>query len=126
MRALVATDASWTPGDADLFADCTDAIKVVDHGNKLPSPASGWIDFAIYTQPGPDGSGRIEIFANGKPVVTVTGHIGHADKGLGENQYFKFGPYRAAHTTEWTLYYDDFRRSAVCADVLKDGPCPSP
>lgn len=126
MRALVATDASWTPEDAELFADCTDAIKVVDHGNALPAPSSGWIDFAIYTQPGADGSGRIEIFANGKPIVTVTGHIGHDDKGLGANQYFKFGPYRAAHTTEWTLYYDDFRRSASCTDVLKDGPCPSP
>lgn len=126
MRALVATDASWTPQDAELFAGCTDAIKVIDHGNRLPSPASGWIDFAIYTQPGPDGSGRIEIFANGQPVVTVTGHIGHADKGLGENQYFKFGPYRAAHTTDWTLYYDDFRRSASCADVLGDGACPPP
>lgn len=125
MRALVATDASWTNEDAGLFASCTDAISVTNHGNPLPAPASGWIDFAIYTKPGPDGSGRIDIFANGKPVVTVTGHIGHADKGLGPNQYFKFGPYRAAHTTEWTLYYDDFRRSPNCVDVLREGPCPA-
>lgn len=65
--------------------------------------------------------GHIEIFANGKPVVTVKGHIGHADKGLGENQYFKFGPYRAAHTTSGRSIYDDFRRSPNCADVLTDG-----
>ena len=70
---------------------------MIDHGNKLPSPDSGWIDFAIFTKPGPDGSGHIEIVANGKPIVTVKGQIGHADKGLGKNQYFKFGPYRAAH-----------------------------
>lgn len=125
MRALVATDATWTAEDGSLYDACTDAITVVDHGNKLPSPDSGWIDFAIFTKPGPDGSGRIELFANGKPIVTVKGHIGHADPGLGENQYFKFGPYRAAHTTEWTLYYDDFRRSPYCADVLTDGPCPA-
>ncbi len=125
MRALVATDARWAPEDGALYASCTDAIKVIDHGNKLPDPASGWIDFSIYTRPGPDGSGRIELFANGKPIVTVTGRIGHADKGLGKNQYFKFGPYRAAHTTEWTLYYDDFRRSPNCADVLKEAPCPA-
>ncbi len=124
MRALIATEASWTPQDGALYASCTDAIQVASHGNALPSPASGWIDFAIYTKPGPDGSGHIEIFANGKPIVTVRGHIGHADKGLGTNQYFKFGPYRASHTTDWTLYYDDFRRSPNCADVLRDGACP--
>ncbi|MET0943744.1 MAG: polysaccharide lyase [Mesorhizobium sp.] len=126
MRALVATDESWTPDDNDLFHACTNAITITDHGNKLPAPASGWIDFAVYTKPGPDGSGRIELFANGKPVVTVKGHIGHADKGLGKNQYFKFGPYRAAHSGDWTVYYDDFRRSPNCADVLSNGPCPLP
>lgn len=125
MRALVATDASWTPDDGDLYSACTTAIKIIDHGNPLPAPDSGWIDFAIYTLPGPDGSGRIELFANGKPVVTVKGHIGHADPGLGKNQYFKFGPYRAAQATEWTLYYDDFRRSPNCADVLAANGCPA-
>jgi hypothetical protein len=125
MRALVATQEGWTQEDGALYANCTSAIKVEPHGNALPAPSSGWIDFAVYTRPGPDGSGRIELFANGLPVVTVTGHIGHADKGLGENQYFKFGPYRAAHTTEWTLYYDDFRRSPNCGDVLSGGACPS-
>ncbi|MEQ1951962.1 polysaccharide lyase [Mesorhizobium sp. CN2-181] len=125
MRALVATEAGWTPEDGAIYAACTDAIQVIDHGNKLPTADSGWIDFAIYTKPGPDGSGHIEMFANGKPIVTIKGHIGHADEGLGENQYFKFGPYRAAHTTEWTLYYDDFRRSPNCADVLADGTCPA-
>jgi hypothetical protein len=124
MRALVATDAAWGPEDGTIYADCTDALQIVDHGNKLPDPASGWIDFAIYTRPGPDGSGRIDIYANDKPVVTVTGHIGHADAGLGPNQYFKFGPYRAGHTNEWTVYYDDFRRSAACEDVLSPAACP--
>ena len=126
MRALVATDETWTSADNDLFHACTNAITVTEHGNKLPAPDSGWIDFAVYTKPGPDGSGRIELFANGKPIVTVKGHIGHADKGLGKNQYFKFGPYRAAHSTDWTLYYDDFRRSPRCADVLTNSPCPLP
>ena len=79
-------------------------------------PQSGWIDFAILSKPGPDGSGRIELFANGKPVVTVRGHVGHADKGLGKNQYFKFGPYRDGHASNWTLYYDDFRRSPDARD----------
>nr|WP_245581841.1 polysaccharide lyase [Phyllobacterium phragmitis] len=123
MRALVATDATWTPDDGTLFSSCTRAISLTEHGNPLPAPDSGWIDFAVFTKPGPDGSGHIEIFANGKPIVTVTGHIGHADPGLGKNQYFKFGPYRAANEGEWTLYYDDFRRSPHCGDVLDKEAC---
>ena len=120
VRALIATDAAVTPGDGAEFTACSKAIRVVSHGNPLPAPASGWIDFAIYTRPGPDGSGHIEIFANDKPIVTVTGAIGHSDPGLLENQYFKFGPYRAAGEGEWTLFYDDYRRSPDCVDVLKN------
>lgn len=120
MRALVAADDNWVPEDGALFSACTDKISVIDRGNPLPSPASGWIDFAIMTKPGPHGDGRVEIFANGKWVKTIKGHIGHDDPPLGPNQYFKFGPYRAAGTTEWSLYYDDFRRSADCRDVLGD------
>jgi hypothetical protein len=124
MRALVATDDKWTPQDGKQFNSCTDAIVVTDRGNKLPAPDSGWIDFAIYTKPGPDGSGHVEIFANNKWIVTVKGNIGHGDNGLGDNQYFKFGPYRAADKTEWTLYFDNFRRSQRCSDVLDASVCP--
>ena len=120
MRALVATDGNWESEDGGLFNACTDKITIIDRGNKLPAPDSGWIDFAIMTKPGPDGTGHIEIFANNKWVVTIKGYIGHNDPPLGDNQYFKFGPYRAASSTEWTLYYDDFRRSPDCADVLRD------
>ena len=120
MRALVATDGNWEEEDGALFNSCTDKITVIDRGNKLPTPDSGWIDFAVMTKPGPDGSGHIEIFANGKWVATIKGYVGHDDPPLGDNQYFKFGPYRAAGRTEWALYYDDFRRSPDCADVLRD------
>lgn len=121
MRALVATDPTWTESDNDLYHGCTTAISVADHGNKLPPPSSGWVVFAIYTKPGPDGTGLIEIFANDKPVVTIKGHIGHADHGLGKNQYFKFGPYRAGNSGEWTMYYDDFWRSPNCALAKSEG-----
>ncbi len=47
-------------------------------------------------------------------------------RGSASNQYFKFGPYRAADATDWTLYYDDFRRSPRCADVLPQEACPLP
>jgi hypothetical protein len=124
-RALIATDPNFSPADSTIFTACTDEIKVTDRGNRLPRPDSGWIDFAVYTKPGPDGSGHIEIFANDKWVATVTGKIGHADdKGLGNRQYFKFGPYRGGGDGEWTLYYDDFRRSPSCREVMASNVCP--
>ncbi|MBL0373638.1 polysaccharide lyase [Rhizobium sp. KVB221] len=121
MRALVATDSNWTPEDGSRFNSCSDKITVIDRGNPLPTPDSGWIDFAVMTKPGPGGDGHIEIFANGKWIKTIKGHIGHSDPGLGKNQYFKFGPYRAAGAGAWSMYYDDFRRSPNCEAVLGDG-----
>lgn len=118
MRAIVAADADWRPEHGGLFHATTDAIEVIGRGTPLPSPRSGWIDFAIYTKPGPTGLGHIEIFANGKWIVTVKGHIGHGENSLGPRQYFKFGPYRAPHRNEWTLYFDRFRRSHRREDVL--------
>lgn len=119
MRALVANGTDWAAEDMTGFPGCTENIRVVTH-NPLPLASTEWIDFAIFSKPGADGTGRIEIFANKQPIATITGHIGHADAGLGKNQYFKFGPYRAGTTGEWTVYYDDFRRSPDCMAVLGD------
>jgi hypothetical protein len=122
-RALVATDGHWRNDDGNHFSACTREIVAINRGNPLPTPESGWIDFAVYSKPGPDGTGHIEIFANDKWIVTIRGRIGHSDKGLGQFQYFKFGPYRAPHDNTWTLYYDEFRRSLNSADVLKPASC---
>ncbi len=121
MRALVRDAGQLTPADGELFHTSSDKLTVIDRGTPMPDPRSGWIDFVVYTKPGPDGSGHIEIFANGNWIVTVKGHIGHNDDGLGQNQYFKFGPYRAGHSTVWTLYFDDFRRSPVARRSARDG-----
>jgi hypothetical protein len=123
-RALIAVDARWRIENGARFNACTSEIKLTHFGNALPEPASGWIDFAVYSKPGPDGTGHIELFANGLRIVTVKGKIGHSEQGLGPYQYFKFGPYRARHQNVWTLYYDEFRRSLHCSDVLKRTPCP--
>ncbi|MDP9138595.1 MAG: polysaccharide lyase [Pseudomonadota bacterium] len=123
-RALIATDGSFVRADGRLFNACSAGLTVIERGHKLPGAGSGWIDFVIYTKPGPDGTGHIEIFAGGRWIVTVKGHIGHGDPGLGSHQYFKFGPYRAAGARTWTLYYDDFRRSPRCADVMEKVLCP--
>ena len=119
MRALVATGPDWDEKAMAEFTGCTDKIRTVTH-NPLPVASSEWIDFAVYSHPDAKGNGRVEIFANSIWIATVTGHIGHDDSGLGANQYFKFGPYRAGHPGIWTVYYDDFRRSPDCMDVLGD------
>ncbi|NKN37531.1 hypothetical protein HFC70_14350 [Agrobacterium sp. a22-2] len=119
MRALVAFGTDWDDKDMVDFPGCTDRIRIVSH-NPLPVATSDWIDFAIYSHPNAKGEGRVEIFANKIWITSVTGHIGHDDAGLGQNQYFKFGPYRAGHEGIWTVYYDDFRRSPDCIDVLGD------
>jgi hypothetical protein len=120
IRALVATDPDWTPTVDPRFTACSDKLSVTPRGGMLPRPSTDWVDYAILTRPGPDGTGEIEIFVDKVWVATITGHIGHGDKGLGENQYFKFGPYRDGADNDWTLYYDDFRRSPDCIDVLRD------
>ena len=122
-RALIAAESRWGSADGDIFNSCTRAIQVAQRGGQLPSPGSGWIDFVIFSKPGPSGDGRIEIIANNQWVSTVTGQIGHQGPGLGPSQYFKFGPYRAGHSGEWTLYFDNFRRGPACRDVT-DGFCP--
>jgi hypothetical protein len=123
-RAMVAVSSGWNDGNGKRFNACSGEIRVVKRGSDLPDPESGWIDFVIYSKPGPDGTGHIEMFANGSWIATVKGRIGHAEKGLGKYQYFKFGPYRAPHPDIWTLYYDDFRRSPNCEDVLVQTSCP--
>ena len=123
VRALVATQADWNAEDGQLFKGCAAGIRI-DGGGPLPAPASGWIDFAIYSRPGPRGGGRIEIIANGARVASVSGQIGHEGEGLGADQYFKFGPYRAGGTGVWTMYYDSFRRGPRCEDVTEAKNCP--
>ncbi|AMJ61879.1 polysaccharide lyase [Bosea sp. PAMC 26642] len=124
-RALVAVESGMT---ADLypgyFDSCAPGIIVTRHAD-LPPAQNGWIDFVFRSRPGPAGDGHVEILADGTHIATVKGHIGHAGPGLDRNQYFKFGPYRAPHSQDWTLTFDDFRRGPRCTDVIRSGQCPA-
>lgn len=123
-RALVALESGSTHADyPTYFNACAPGMQVTQH-HPLPQARSGWIDFVVRSGPGPDGTGHIEVIANGQHVVTVKGAIGHRGSGLGSNQYFKFGPYRAANQGAWSISYDDFRRGPRCTDVIRDGECP--
>lgn len=125
-RALIAAQADFDAADLALFKSCASALKMLHPPRPLPAPASGWIDFVIYSRPGPQGGGAVEIIANGEPIVSVRGQIGHDGAGLGESQYFKFGPYRAGGQGIWTMYYDNFRRGPRCVDVADAKICPDP
>ncbi len=122
-RAIVAMEAGATPTDYGAYTACTPHIQVTPRG-VLPAATSGWIDFVIMVQPSPRGGGKIEIAANGSWVASVAGNIGHEGPGLGVNQYFKFGPYRAGRPEPWTVFYDRFRRGPACTDVTDALSCP--
>jgi len=123
-RALVSKqpDMSWS--DWRHYNGCTSEIKIRQHTQGLPKAVDGWSDFVFFVKTGPQGNGRIEIFANGQHTTTITGKIGHRGQGLGDYQYFKFGPYRAAGKIDnWTVLYDRFRRGPRCIDVTDAATC---
>lgn len=122
-RALVAKQADMAWRDWRHFNGCTSDVKTVQHTKGLPRAKDGWTDFAFFVKTGPAGDGRIEVFANGKHTTTVTGKIGHVGHGLGDNQYFKFGPYRAGRSDDWTVIYDRFRFGSKCTDVTDHATC---
>ena len=124
-RTLVAIEDGSAFADYDGFTQCAPKVQVIARGAGLPKAGSGWIDFVFAVKPGPRGGGHIEIAANGQWIATVLGRIGHKGPGLGSAQYFKFGPYRAAHDGVWTLQFDTFRRGPRCADVAPPALCRS-
>lgn len=123
-RALVAVEEGAAIADyPGSFLACAPSIVVTRHAD-LPLASAGWIDLTFLSRPGPRGEGHIEVIANGRPIVTVKGRIGHEGPGLGANQYFKFGPYRSEAETDWSVYYDGFVRGPRCRDVIASDYCP--
>jgi len=122
-RALISKESDMAWKDWRHFNGCTSEITTVQHTSGLPAAKNGWADFAFFIQTGPKGNGHIEIFANGAHITTVTGKIGHRGEGLGDTQYFKFGPYRAGRSDKWTVIYDRFRRGPNCLDVTDKATC---
>ena len=117
-RILAAVNEGWNPDVAPEYTARTAEIRITPRGAPLPRPSADWIEFAVFTRPGPSGDGRIELFANGGWVMSAEGRIGQGETRLGPRQYFKFGPYRAAAPGDWSLDYADYRRSPRAADVL--------
>ena len=84
----------------------------------LPDPAEDWVHMRYHVKGGRDGTGLIEVWANGRFIVRVRGKIG-SDAFDGPTQYFKFGHYRDIEGAfGWsTAYLDRFKRGTKREDV---------
>jgi hypothetical protein len=123
-RILMAASANADQKNFEGYSDCAPAVTITKRGGSLPKAESRWIDFVVKVKPGPDGDGEIEFFADGAWIASAKGRIGHQGHELGNNQYFKFGPYRdGGLTNNWQVYYDDFRRGPSCEDVAGPEVC---
>ena len=92
---------------------CETDIKVeVSDNAVLPEPFGQWIDMAYRIRGGRNGTGLIEIWANGNFIARVTGSIGNESVD-GPMQYFKFGIYRDVMPGTGIAYLDNFKRTIV-------------
>jgi hypothetical protein len=71
---------------------CARDVHIAAHGN-LPDPWGRWTRMLYHIRATADSAGLIEVWADDKPIATVTGRIGFHE-GATALQYFKFGPYR--------------------------------
>ncbi len=84
----------------------------------LPDPNKGWVDMRYRVKGDRQGNGLIEVWADDRFIVRVTGKIGNDDF-AGPTQYFKMGHYRDTDRDfrHATLYFDNFRRGTSRGDV---------
>lgn len=88
----------------------------------LPDPRKGWVDMVYRVKPGrldneygPTRPGEIDVWANGRKIVSVKGNIGATLKK--ENAlaltgpYFKFGIYRLRQPGTVRLGFDEFSQA---------------
>ncbi|WP_342643945.1 heparin lyase I family protein [Rhodoligotrophos ferricapiens] len=106
------------------FYDC-DAGIAVELGAPLPDPYRNWVDMIYHIRGSLDGSGIVEIWANGTFIARAAGRIG-AVPTAGPTQYFKIGQYRDLMPGRATIYVDNFRRGASYREVDPSLPLPQP
>lgn len=97
--------------DPETFRNSKEVVIEPSETPLMPDPGSQWVDMRYRIRGGRDGSGIIEVWANGVPIVKVTGKIGN-DVYKGPRQYFKVGHYRDvdAEFEHSALYFDRFKR----------------
>lgn len=97
--------------DPELYRGKT-ALKL-DYGLSayLPDPSVDWVDLLVRVKGDLGGNGIVEIYANNKLVVKVSGAIGVANP-TGPKQYFRIGHNRDPMPLDSVLYVDHFRRGS--------------
>jgi hypothetical protein len=90
---------------------------------ELPDPREDWVEVHAFIRAEPrkdnrPDSGRIELYANGKPVVRVSDGLGYPEL-LVETVRFKFGAYRDAVPAKTRFLYD---RLCIDDDPERCGP----
>lgn len=109
------------PAPERHFGDA--GIKVIPEPNAaLPDPRKGWVDMVYRIKPGrtdneygPKQAGEIDVWANGRKIVSVRGNIGatlKADNPLAlKGPYFKFGIYRLRQPGVVRFGFDEFAQA---------------
>jgi len=96
---------------------------------KLPDPKQGWVDMVYRikggrtdNEVGPREKGEVEVWANGKKIVSVRGNIGHTLKEGTDvdllGPFFKFGLYRAFAPGEVRFHFDEFSQAAKRSELM--------
>lgn len=113
IRVLLATSPDGLPPRrSSEYVVCTPGAQV-ETFEKLPAVDDGWIELTLFIRTGRQG--RIELYAAGRPVASVTGALGDANPR--ERQYFKIGPYRNKAAEPAAIEFRRFRRGATRADL---------
>jgi hypothetical protein len=102
-------------GGAMASTGCARDINVRSFQN-LPNVFGTWTTMMYHLKASTDGNGILEVWANGVPIVRVTGRIGFRDHSAGR-QYFKFGPYRDHVPYSTYAMLAKFARGPTRADV---------
>ena len=77
----------------------------------LPDPAQDWVSMVYHIRGGLNGTGMVEVFANGQFIARATGTIGVTQM-AGPTQYFKIGHNRHPMPGTATLFLDNFARAS--------------
>ncbi|AWM86798.1 heparin lyase I family protein [Microvirga sp. 17 mud 1-3] len=97
---------------------CKAGLKIETFG-KLPGAFNRWTEMVYHIRAKPNKNGLLEVWADGKPIVRVTGRIGYRTAPGISRQYFKFGPYRNREPYDAYAMIATYRRGSKQVEVQK-------
>lgn len=135
-QALGLSDSSLLSSFSDIafvaepekYIGFADIEIIPEPDNTLPDPSRKWVDMLYRIKPGrmdneigPRRKGEVEIWADGKKIVTVRGNLGATlkkDKPFElRGPYFKFGVYRKRVPGDVSMQLDEFSQAPTRAGL---------